>query len=331
MKDILNRLYRHIPLTQTEAKQLFYNIAEQQYNDIQVASFLTVFMMRPIQLEELQGFREALLELCVKIDIEDRDTIDVVGTGGDGKDTFNISTLSAVVTAAAGYPVTKHGSYASSSASGSSDVLLHFGYQFSNQRDVLLRQLDAANLCFLHAPIFHPAMKAVVPVRKQLKVKTFFNMLGPLVNPIQPTYQLFGVFDLELARMYHYLLQQSDKQFAVVYTTDGYDEISLTSSFKLRTHRGEYLLSPHDLGKPIYQQEDLHGGGSVASAANIFKSVLENTCTDAQRDVVAANAGTAIHCIKPETSLADCVAEAEAAMVSGKAKKTFERLLETAK
>lgn len=327
MKSILNRLYQHIPLAKDEAKTLFYNIAEQQYNDIQVASFLTVFMMRPIQLAELEGFREALLELCVKIDLEGRDTIDIVGTGGDGKDTFNISTLSAVVVAAAGYSVTKHGSYASSSSSGSSDVLLHFGYQFSNQRDDLLRQLDAANICFLHAPLFHPAMKAVVPVRKQLRVKTFFNMLGPLVNPIQPTYQLFGVFDLELARMYQYLLQQSNRQFAVVHGVDGYDEISLTAPFKLRTHFSEQLLAPHDLNKPTYPTKALHGGGSVASAARIFQAVLDNEATNAQKDVVAANAGTAIHCIKPETSLIDCIAEAEQAILSGRAKQTFERLL----
>lgn len=327
MKAILNRLYQHIPLEKDEAKTLFYDIAQQQYNDIQVASFLTVFMMRPIQIAELQGFREALLELCVKIDIEGRDTIDIVGTGGDGKDTFNISTLSAVVVAAAGYPVTKHGSYASSSASGSSDVLLHFGYQFSNQRDDLLRQLDTTNICFLHAPLFHPAMKAVVPVRKQLRVKTFFNMLGPLVNPIQPTYQLFGVFDLELARMYQYLLQQSNRQFAIVHGVDGYDEISLTAPFKLRTHFSEQLLAPHDLNKPTYEANSLHGGGSVKSAARIFQSVLDNEATDAQRDVVAANAGTAIHCMKPETSLIDCIAEAEEVILSGKAKRTFERLL----
>ncbi|MEM9887805.1 MAG: anthranilate phosphoribosyltransferase [Bacteroidota bacterium] len=330
MKKILNRLYQHIPLSREEAKQVFYDISEQQYNDIQVASFLTVFMMRPIQLEELQGFRDALLELCVKIDLEGRDTIDIVGTGGDGKDTFNISTISSFVVAGAGYPVSKHGSYASSSASGSSDVLNYLGYQFTNQRDQLLRQLDAANICFFHAPIFHPAMKAVVPVRKQLKVKTFFNMLGPLVNPAQPTYQLFGVFDLELARMYQYILQQSQKQFAIVYATDGYDEISLTSAFKLRTHFSEQLIRPSDIGKPRYVADDLYGGGSIKSSAQIFKNILEGQGTDAQRDVIVANAGTAIHCIKAESSLVDCMAEAEASLKSGNALLKFKKLIEIA-
>jgi anthranilate phosphoribosyltransferase len=328
MRAILNELYQHKQLTRTEAKRIFFDIAEQKYNDIQIASFLTVFMMRPIALEELQGFRDALLELCVKIDLEGRHTIDIVGTGGDGKDTFNISTLSAFVVAGAGYPVTKHGSHASSSASGSSDVLLHLGYEFTNQRDQLLRQLDRANICFFHAPLFHPAMKAVVPVRKQLKVKTFFNMLGPLVNPAQPTYQLFGVFSLELARMYHYILQQSKKQFGIVYAMDGYDEVSLTSSFQLRTHRGERLLSPIDLHKPFYPPSAIYGGGTIESSGKIFLDVLQNEATPAQKDVVIANAAIAIHCIQPQQTLMDCVSEATTSLESGAALKCFKQLVE---
>lgn len=327
MKQILEQLYQHKTLSQLQARQVFYDIAEQQYNDIQVASFLTVFMMRAVTLEELQGFREAMLELCVKIDLEGRETIDIVGTGGDGKDTFNISTLSCFVVAGAGYPVTKHGSYASSSASGSSDVLLHFGYQPTSQRDSLLRQLDEANCCFFHAPLFHPAMKAVVPVRKQLKVKTFFNMLGPLTNPAQPKYQLFGVFSQELARMYQYILQQSEKQFAIAFSMDGYDEVSLTSPFKLRMHQSEQLLYPADVGKPSYQETDLYSGGTVESAAQIFKNVLENKATAAQKDVVATNAGLAIHCMQPNMSLIDCIAAAEVSLESGNALKQFERFI----
>ncbi len=327
MKAILNELYQHKQLTRTEAKQIFFDIAEQKYNDIQISSFLTVFMMRPIALAELQGFRDALLALCVKIDLEGRHTIDIVGTGGDGKDTFNISTLSAFVVAGAGYPVTKHGSYASSSASGSSDVLLHLGYEFTNQRDKLLQQLDRANICFFHAPLFHPAMKAVVPVRKQLKVKTFFNMLGPLVNPAQPTYQLFGVFSLELARMYHYILQQSDKQFGIVYAMDGYDEVSLTSPFQLRTNQGERLLSPMDLQKPFYSPSAIYGGGTIESAGKIFLDVLQNQATTAQKDVVIANAAIAIHCIRPEQTLTDCIAEATTSLESGAALSCFKKLV----
>jgi anthranilate phosphoribosyltransferase len=327
MKQILEQLYQHKTLSQTEAYTLFHNIAEQQYNDIQVASFLTVFMMRPVTLEELQGFREAMLELCVKIDLNGRETIDIVGTGGDGKDTFNISTLSCFVVAGAGFQVTKHGSYASSSASGSSDVLLHFGYQPSNQRDRLLRQLDEANCCFFHAPLFHPAMKAVVPVRKQLKVKTFFNMLGPLTNPAQPNYQLFGVFNQELGRMYQYVLQKSQKQFAIVYSMDGYDEISLTSPFKLRMQQTEQLIYPEDIQKPRYKQADLFGGGSIESSAEIFENVLKNQATAAQMDVVTANAGLAIHCMQPDLSLVDAIGMAKESVENGQALKKFERLI----
>lgn len=328
MKAILNELYQHKTLSKTEAKQLFYDIAESKYNELQVASFLTVFMMRPITLQELEGFRAAMLELCVPIDLEGRATIDIVGTGGDGKDTFNISTLTAFVVAGAGYPVTKHGSYASSSASGSSDVLKHHGYEFTNDQDTLLRQLDKANLCFFHAPVFHPAMKAVVPIRKQLRVRTFFNMLGPLTNPAQPKYQLFGVFNLELARMYQYILQQSEKQFAIVHAMDGYDEVSLTSPFKLRMHGTEQLIYPHDLQLPKYHQTDIFGGGTVTSAAKIFLNVLTNAATDAQRDVVIANAGVAIHCIKPAQSILDCMEEARASLANGSAYQTFKLLMD---
>jgi len=327
MKQILNRLYQHQKLSRSEAKETLVNISEGQYNEAQIASFLTVFMMRHITVEELQGFRDALLELLLPIDLEGRETIDIVGTGGDGKNTFNISTVSAFVVAGAGYPVSKHGNYGASSVSGSSNVLQHLGYQFSSDEDELKSQLGRANICFFHAPLFHPAMKAVGPIRRQLGVRTFFNMLGPLVNPAQPKYQLFGTFSLELSRLYQYVLQQSEKQFAVVYALDGYDEISLTGAFKLRTHHSEALLSPSDLGKPKYAQEDLSGGKSVADAATIFVNILENKGTPAQMDVVAANAAVAIHCIKPEQSLTECVDEAMDSLESGKALKCLKKLV----
>ena len=328
MKQILTNLYGHRKLDREEARAILVDIGKEVYNEAQIASFITVYLMRAITVEELQGFRDALLELCNPIDLEDRPTIDIVGTGGDGKNTFNISTLSAFVVAGAGYQVTKHGNYGVSSACGSSNVLEHLGYTFTNQRDALLNQVDTAGICFLHAPLFHPAMKAVAPIRRNLGVKTFFNMLGPLVNPGQPDYQLFGVYNLELARLYQYILQDAGKQFAIVYALDGYDEVSLTGPFKLRTHSADQLLQPEDLGFPAYQPEDLFGGNTVPEAARIFTDILSGKGTAAQRDVVCANAGLAIHCIHPEKALEDCIAEARKSLQSGKAFKALKSLVD---
>lgn len=327
MKSTLNRLFEHDTLSREEAKNMLLRISRGEHNHIQIASFVTVFNMRPITLDELQGFRDALLELCVPLDLEGRETMDIVGTGGDGKNTFNISTLSAVVLAGAGYLITKHGSYGVSSSVGSSDVLFSLGYEFTNDQDTLRRQLDKAGICFLHAPLFHPAMKEVVPVRKQLGMKTFFNMLGPLVNPVQPEDQLFGTFSLELSRMYQYIMQQTGRRFAIVYALDGYDEISLTGAFKWRTLDQERLLEPKDLGFAKLTQADLHGGDSAEEAAQIFRSVLENESTPAQFSVITANAGMAIHSRKPEQSIGDCIAEAEESLRSGRAKAALEKLL----
>ena len=327
MKEVLARLFEHQKLDREEAKSMLIAISRGAFNHVQVSSFITVYNMRPISLPELQGFRDAMLELCVPLDLDGVESIDIVGTGGDGKNTFNISTLSSVVVAGAGYPVTKHGSYGVSSATGSSDVLISLGYRFTNEADTLKRQLEKANICFLHAPLFHPAMKEVVPVRKNLGMKTFFNMLGPLVNPVQPPYQLFGTFSLELSRMYQYIMQRTGRRFAIVYALDGYDEISLTGDFKLRTNDSERILSPEDLGKPRLQPEDLFGGNTHEEAAEIFLSVLENRAQTAQVDVVCANAGMSIHCIHPERPVGDCLAEARESIVSGKALATFKALL----
>lgn len=327
MKATLNRLFDHELLSRDEAKDMLLRISAGEYNHIQIAAFVTAYNMRPISLPELQGFRDALLELCVPLDLEGRETIDIVGTGGDGKNTFNISTTSAVVLAGAGYKVTKHGSYGVSSSVGSSDVLIALGYEFTNDQDVLRRQLDQAGICFLHAPLFHPAMKEVVPVRKQLGMKTFFNMLGPLVNPVQPTHQLFGTFSLELSRMYHYIMQQSGRRFAIVYALDGYDEISLTGPFKWRTLETERLFEPEDINLPRLTQADLHGGDTAEGASAIFRSVLNNTASPAQLAVVSANAGMAIHSMKPDQSIADCIAEARESIESGRAGQVLARLL----
>lgn len=327
MKQILNQLFDHKRLSREQARQTLIDVANGVYNHVQVSSFITVYQMRPISIPEMLGFRDALLELCVPLHLDGLKTLDIVGTGGDNKNTFNISTTSAVVIAGAGYKVTKHGSYGVSSSVGSSNVLMELGYQFTNDSDKLKKQLDNYNLCFLHAPLFHPALKEVVPVRKQLGMKTFFNMLGPLVNPVQPEYQLFGTFNMELSRLYQYLMQETGRRFAIVYSFDGYDEISLTGKFNWRTNEGEKILSPEDLGKPQLNQEDLHGGDSPEEAAAIFKNVLQNQATAAQMDVVTANAGMAIHCIKPEQSIADCIAEATESIVSKKALTTLKGIL----
>lgn len=327
MKAVLNRLFEHETLSREAARDILLSISRGEHNHIQIASFVAVYNMRPVSLDELQGFRDALLQLCMPLDLEGRETMDIVGTGGDSKNTFNISTLSAVVLAGAGYLVTKHGSYGVSSSVGSSDVLLSLGYEFTNDQDTLRRQLDRAGICFLHAPMFHPALKEVVPVRKQLGMKTFFNMLGPLVNPVQPTDQLFGTFSLELSRMYQYIMQQSGRRFAIVYALDGYDEISLTGPFKWRTVDQEQLLEPEDLGRRRLTQADLHGGDTAEEAAAIFRAVLNNEATPAQFAVVTANAGMAIHSMKPAQSIADCIAEAEESLRSGRAKKALEHLL----
>ncbi len=328
MKNILTNLFAHKRLSREEAREILVNISNNRYNESEIASFITVYLMRAISLEELQGFRDALLELCLPIDLEGRETIDIVGTGGDGKNTFNISTLSSFVIAGAGYPVTKHGNYGVSSSSGSSNVLEFLGYSFTNDEKKLKKQLDEANICFFHAPLFHPAMKTVAPIRRQLGVKTFFNMLGPLVNPAQPKYQLFGVYNLELARLYQYILQQSEKQFTIVYALDGYDEVSLTGAFKLRSHQAERTILPEDIGMETLTQESLHGGGSVESAAKIFLDVLNGKGTKAQESVVLANAGVAIHCIKTEQSIEDCIEEAREAIKSKKALNCLEKCIE---
>ena len=327
MKQYLNRLYEHDKFSRDEARQILLNIAAEQYNEVQITAFATAFNMRPITLSELQGFRDALLELCVPLDLGGRETIDIVGTGGDGKNTFNISTLSCVVVAGAGYPVSKHGSYGVSSSVGSSDVLIQMGYQFSNDQDTLLRHLDEAGMCFLHAPLFHPALKVVGPIRRQLATRTFFNMLGPLVNPIQPKYQMFGTFSMELLRMYQYIMQHSGRRFAIVYGLDGYDEISLTSDFKMVSNDSERIWSPVELGLKKLKQQDLDGGENSEDAAKIFMAVLEDKATEAQKMAVIANAGMAIKVIKPEQSAEDCVGEARESIESGKALAGWKKLV----
>jgi anthranilate phosphoribosyltransferase len=328
MKDTLNHLFTGNSLSKPEAHQMLVRIAEGQFSDSEIASFLTVFRMRRITGEELSGFREALLELCVAIDLSEYNTIDVVGTGGDGKDTFNISTLSTFLLAGAGYKVAKHGNYGSSSVSGSSNMFEYFGYQFSNNKDKLRREVEVAGICFLHAPLFHPAMKSVGSVRKALKVKTLFNMMGPIINPSFPKNQLVGVYDLDVMDLYSQVFRESGQNYIIVNSLDGYDEISLTGEARFVSNLTEDNLSPADFGFKPVSPEVLYGGETVEAAAAIFRSVLEGTATFAQQNVVIANAALGIQCINPEKSLVDCVAEAKESLDSKRALKTFQKLIE---
>jgi anthranilate phosphoribosyltransferase len=298
MKTILNRLIQHEVLSKEEAKDILIGIAKAQYNESEIASFLTVYMMRSIQLEELEGFRDALLELCLPVDLSAYTPIDLCGTGGDGKDTFNISTLASFVTAANGVKVTKHGNYGVSSSCGSSNVMEALGIKFTADKDYLEKALDQVGICVLHAPLFHPAMKQVAPIRKALGVKTFFNMLGPMVNPAFPTHQMVGVFNLELARIYGYLYQKTDKTYSIVHALDGYDEVSLTGPTKIISRHTESVLVPEDFGVSALSAADIAGGESVASAAKIFVDILSGKGTTAQNQVVAANAALAINTAK---------------------------------
>ncbi|WP_034059889.1 anthranilate phosphoribosyltransferase [Lacinutrix jangbogonensis] len=330
MKKLLNRLINHENISSKEARNVLVNISEGQYNQNQIASFLTVFMMRSITLEELQGFRDALLELCVAIDLSDFNAIDLCGTGGDGKDTFNISTLSSFVTAGAGVKVAKHGNYGVSSASGSSNVMEALGVHFSNKSDFLKQSIDQAGICVLHAPLFHPAMKNVAPIRKELGVKTFFNMLGPMVNPSFPKNQMVGVFNLELQRLYGYLYQNTDKNYSIVHALDGYDEISLTGETKIISNNSETMLRPSDLNVKQIEQSEIFGGHSIKEAAKIFKNIIKGKGTEAQNNVVCANAGLAIATVN-NISHQDGFQLAKESLESGRAKESLERLIELSK
>jgi anthranilate phosphoribosyltransferase len=327
MKKILQILFEHKTLTAQQAKEVLLNIGSGAYNDHEITSFMTVYLMRSITIEELQGFRDALLELSVKIDFDGQQTMDIVGTGGDGKNTFNISTLSCFIVAGAGQKVTKHGNYGASSISGSSNVMEQLGYRFKNDNDALKKELDSANICFLHAPFFHPALKTVAPIRKNLGVRTFFNMLGPMVNPAKPEYQLVGVYNLEMARIYNYLLQQTGKPFTIIHSLDGYDEISLTNDTKVITNEGEQILSPQHLGKRIVAAQDIYGGNSVEEAAKIFHKIIKGEGTWAHNAVVLANAAMALYATKAYNSYDEAYQAAVESLESGKANKALEKLI----
>ncbi len=328
MKNILYKLFTHRYLGREEARDILQNIALGKYNDAQIASLATVFLMRNISVEELSGFRDALLEMCIPVELDDFSPIDIVGTGGDGKNTFNISTAACFVVAAAGYPVVKHGNYGATSVSGASNVVEQHGVKFTSDSAKLRRSIEQSNIAYLHAPLFNPALKAVAPVRKALAVRTFFNMLGPLVNPSKPRYQLLGVYNLPLLRLYSYTYQAAGTHHAVVHSLDGYDEISLTSDFKVATSLAEKIYTPESLGFARYEEHELFGGDTIEAAAQIFSSVLECRSTAAQRDVVVVNAAFAIQVRCPEKSIEECIAEARESLASGRAEATFRKFLQ---
>ena len=328
LQPILRRLFDYKTLTKEEAREILIKITHEEYNKSEVVAFLSAYMMRNVTVEELSGFRDALLEMCVHVDLSDFNTIDMCGTGGDGKNTFNISTLASLVIAGAGQKVSKHGNYGVSSACGSSNVMESMGYKFTNDVDSLRRQLDQAGICFLHAPLFNPAMKAIAPIRKELGVKTFFNMLGPMVNPSFPQNQLVGVFNLELARLYNYIYQLTDKNYAILHSLDGYDEVSLTGSFKAIFRQGERLMTPADLHMKQIKQEDIFGGNTVAEAARIFTDILDGKGTEAQNNVVLANAAMGLKCVSAEKDIVTCIEEARTSLMSGKAKIALKKLIE---
>ncbi len=325
MKSTLVRLIQHEQLSKEDARNVLIEIASKDYDQASLASFLTVFMMRKISLEELRGFKEALQELCIRVQLDEYQAMDVCGTGGDGKNTFNISTLAAFVVASTGINVAKHGNYGVSSVSGSSNVLEFLGIQFKKEEDHHKKCLDQAGICILHAPLFHPAMKAVAPVRKSLGLKTFFNMLGPLVNPSFPKTQMVGVFNLELLRMYAYIFQQEEKNYSIVHDLEGYDEISLTGKTKIFQQADELLLHPSNFGVSSLKNEEIFGGDTVQEAAQIFMSVLAGKGTEAQTNVVAANAGLAI-CTATKKNVQESFLIAKENLLNGAALKTFNTL-----
>ena len=296
MKQILYKLFEHQYLGRDEARTILQNIAQGKYNDVQVASLITVFLMRNISVEELCGFRDALLEMRVPVDLSEFAPIDIVGTGGDG--------------------------------SGASNVMEQHGVKFTSDVDQMRRSMEQCNIAYLHAPLFNPALKAVAPIRKGLAVRTFFNMLGPLVNPVLPTYQLLGVYNLPLLRLYTYTYQESKTKFAVVHSLDGYDEISLTNEFKVATCGNEKIYTPEGLGFARYQDTDLDGGQTPEDAAKIFDNIMNNTATEAQKNVVVINAAFAIQVVRPEKTIEECIALAKESLESGRALATLKKFIE---
>lgn len=327
MKKILQYLFEYKSLSREQAREALLNIGKGVYNEHEITAFMTVYLMRTVTIQELIGFREALLELCVPVELDGIKAIDIVGTGGDGKNTFNISTLACFIVAGTGHKVAKHGNYGASSVSGASNVMELLGYKFSNDADKLRRELDHANFCFMHAPMFHPALKVVGPIRRNLGMRTFFNMLGPMVNPVKPAYSLVGVYNLEMARIYTYLLQQGGERFTIIHALDGYDEISLTGDTKVITNEGESVMTPEQLGKRMVMPEDIYGGDTPEAAAALFMQILQGKGSWSQNAVVLANAAMALQTTGAFAQYEEAYAAAVASLESGAAHRAFSTLI----
>jgi anthranilate phosphoribosyltransferase len=327
MKQYLQKRISGEILTKAEAQEALSIIGRGEVNNSQITAFLTTYMMKMVTAEELEGFRDAMLGLAVTVNLSEFSPMDVCGTGGDGKDTFNISTTASFVVAGAGQHVAKHGNHGVSSSVGSSTVLEYLGVKFTNDESYLKTKIESAGICFLHAPLFHPAMRFVGPIRKELGMKTFFNMLGPILNPAQVKKQITGVYHEEVLGVYGQLFQKTDTNFGVLYGLDGYDEISLTSDFELITKRGKERFSPEQLGLTKCKQEDLHGGNNVEESGKILVSILENKGTKAQTEVVVANAAMALYCADELLSVSDAVLKAKESLESGKALTSFKKFV----
>jgi anthranilate phosphoribosyltransferase len=326
MKKTLQHLFEHKTLSRQQAKEVLTNISKGTYNEHEVTAFVTIYLMRSITIEELEGFRDALLDLCVRVNLGEQ-LMDIVGTGGDGKNTFNISTLACFIVAGTGQKVAKHGNYGMTSTSGASNVMEQLGYKFKNNEDALKKEVQTANICFLHAPLFHPALKAVGSIRKNLGIRTFFNMLGPMVNPANPQYQLVGVYNLEMARIYNYLLQKAGKPFTIIHSLDGYDEISLTDDTKVITNSGEKMLTPEQIGKRMVQPQDIAGGNTVEESAKIFLKIIKAEGTWAQNAVVIANAAMALQCSGNYKNYDDAYIASVDSLENGKAYGCLQKLI----
>ncbi|MCA6065715.1 anthranilate phosphoribosyltransferase [Chryseobacterium sp. RG1] len=327
MKEILQYLFNHNTLSKSEAKAIMIEIAQNKFNETEVTAFVSIFLMRNITLQELEGFREALLQMAVPVDLDASDAIDIVGTGGDGKNTINISTLASFVIAGAGQKVIKHGNYGASTVTGASNLLEELGYQFKTNSDELNDELQKANICFLHAPYFHPALKSVVSLRKSLGLRTFFNLLGPLVNPAKPKYSMIGTYNLEIARIYQYLLQKDEKDFILVHGMDGYDEISLTQDSKIITKNGEKIYSPEELGFITVTPESIEAGKNTKETAKIFRNILEGKGTESQNAVVLANAAVALQHTNKFGDYENCLNLAKESLLNGKALNSLNQLI----
>ena len=327
MQKILKQLFDHVPLNKEQAQYVMIQMSQGAYNEHELSAFMTVYLMRSITIDELTGFRAALIELAHKVKLEQDQLLDIVGTGGDGKNTFNISTLACFVAAGAGAKIAKHGNYGASAISGASNVMEKLGYTFTNDSNILRKQINEAGICFMHAPLFHPALKTVAPIRKSLAVRTFFNMLGPVVNPAFPSAQLLGVYNLEMARIYTYLLQQIASRFTIIHGMDGYDEISLTVDTKVITQDGESVKSPLSLGDMIVQPVELEAGNSIDNAVKTFLHILEGKGSKVQEQVVIVNAAMGLQCAGLYDHYDDARMAATESLQSRKAYHTLKKLL----